>query len=638
MGKVISTLVTVVIAVVVSAGLWIVANLVFNQARHRWRTFNAMVFAAIGFLLGAVLAGNRLTLGSPTTEGGGGFLAFIWLPVVAAVAFGAIATLLERVDEPRVRLAISTVAGAAVGVVIGVLIREQYQPGLRIMPLIGWTAAGVVVGGLIAALRHRPPAKGVLTGGAIGFLLGGWGCAKLGDGSIVEAVIASAVPTALVGARFGLTTNPDPVTKARIDQRSRAVIFIGPALLFIFVALVVPAIRTLYLSLLDKNSEEFVKLENYVATFQDTSSWNAANWTNMFTSRLFWIGVVLLAIALVVGIIAKQRTGKAVELGNPTVAPLLGGFFFAAFAAFTAFRGTIVNNLWWVLTVVFVATSMGLAVAVLADRAKNEKLAKSLIFMPLAVSLVGASVIWRFMYQPRDASVEQTGLLNALWVGLGRLSSGSGIPTFLAGALLALALVGLLVLVARGLVQRRWGGVVLPAIASVLLGWFLWRYIFRTVGGVVFDDNGVAKPGPIAFVQESPFNNVWLMVILIWIQTGFAMVILSAAIKAVPDEIIEAARVDGATPSQIFWRVTLPQIATTIGVVVTTLIVTVMKVFDIVKVVTNGNFDTQVLANDMYNQAFQIGNTGRGAALAIILFISVLPVMIFNIRRMQREA
>ena len=96
------------------------------------------------------------------------------------------------------------------------------------------------------------------------------------------------------------------------------------------------------------------------------------------------------------------------------------------------------------------------------------------------------------------------------------------------------------------------------------------------------------------------------MVILIWIQTGFAMVILSAAIKAVPDEIIEAARVDGATTSQIFWRVTLPQIATTIGVVVTTLIVLVMKVFDIVKVVTNGNFDTQVLANDMFNQAFHV--------------------------------
>ena len=139
------------------------------------------------------------------------------------------------------------------------------------------------------------------------------------------------------------------------------------------------------------------------------------------------------------------------------------------------------------------------------------------------------------------------------------------------------------------------------------------------------------------FVQESPYNNFWLMVILIWIQVGFSMVILSAAIKAVPTELIEAAKIDGATDSQVFWRVTLPQIGTTIGVVVTTLIVLVMKVFDIVKVVTNGQFDTQVLANDMFQQAFNILNIGRGAALAMLIFISVLPVMVFNIRRMQKE-
>ena len=128
------------------------------------------------------------------------------------------------------------------------------------------------------------------------------------------------------------------------------------------------------------------------------------------------------------------------------------------------------------------------------------------------------------------------------------------------------------------------------------------------------------------------------MVILIWIQTGFAMVIMSAAIKAVPTELIEAAKVDGANESQVFWRVTLPQIRTTIGVVVTTLIVLVMKVYDIVKVVTNGNFGSQVLANDMFEEAFLFSNTGVGAALAVILFVSVLPVMVLNIRRMQREA
>jgi alpha-glucoside transport system permease protein len=128
---------------------------------------------------------------------------------------------------------------------------------------------------------------------------------------------------------------------------------------------------------------------------------------------------------------------------------------------------------------------------------------------------------------------------------------------------------------------------------------------------------------------------MWLMVILIWIQTGFAMVILSSAIKAVPTELTEAAKMDGATESQIFWRVTIPQIAPTIGVVVTTLIVTVMKVFDIVKVTTNGNFDTQVIANQMFTAAFGNSNEGLGGALATILFISVLPVMYVNIRRMQ---
>ncbi len=127
------------------------------------------------------------------------------------------------------------------------------------------------------------------------------------------------------------------------------------------------------------------------------------------------------------------------------------------------------------------------------------------------------------------------------------------------------------------------------------------------------------------------------MIIMIWIQTGFSMVILSAAIKAVPTELIEAAKIDGATNSQVFWRVTLPQIATTIGVVVTTLIVGVMKVFDIVKVTTNGLFGSQVLANQMFQEAFQFNNRGKGAALAILIFVAVLPVMIYNIRRMQRE-
>ena len=127
------------------------------------------------------------------------------------------------------------------------------------------------------------------------------------------------------------------------------------------------------------------------------------------------------------------------------------------------------------------------------------------------------------------------------------------------------------------------------------------------------------------------------MIVLVWIQTGFAMVIMSAAIKAVPAELIEASKVDGATEGQTFWGITIPQIMSTIGVVVTTLIVLVMKVFDIVKVMTNGNFGTQVLANEMWQKAFTESDFGVGSAVAVVLFLSVVPIMYVNIRRMQGE-
>ncbi|MET0911229.1 MAG: sugar ABC transporter permease, partial [Ilumatobacteraceae bacterium] len=185
------------------------------------------------------------------------------------------------------------------------------------------------------------------------------------------------------------------------------------------------------------------------------------------------------------------------------------------------------------------------------------------------------------------------------------------------------------------------GRAVVPGVAVLLVGWLFIRFagiIGGGIGGFAIEPDGEIVPQTVLFVNESPYNNFFLMIILIWIQTGFAMVILSAAIKAVPTELIEAAKMDGATDSQVFWRVTLPQIGTTIGVVVTTLVVLVMKVFDIVKVVTNGQFGTQVLANNMFDEAFNKTNYGIGAALAILIFVSVMPVMYFNIRRMQKEA
>jgi alpha-glucoside transport system permease protein len=378
--------------------------------------------------------------------------------------------------------------------------------------------------------------------------------------------------------------------------------------------------------------------------------------------------------------------------------PLIIGSILVLLAVVTTFRGTIVNNLWWVVIVTLLATSIGLAIAVLADGIRFEKVAKSIIFMPMAISLVGASVIWRFMYVARDSSKEQTGVLNGLWVGLGRLSTGQSIASVVFIVIIGLVALSLMVrfasrrdtvgtvaavatpfvaffvmrvfawvwggqmsgtlqkwiigifavaiftallaAVARQLTLRNWGGAALPGVMALLVGWFVFRYFAvwgGGIGGQEINTVGNVKASPVNFVQESPFNSMFLMVVLIWIQTGFAMVILSAAIKAVPTELIEAAKVDGATDSQVFWRVTLPQIAPTIGVVVTTIIVLVMKVYDIVNVMTNGNFETQVLANDMFFQAFQSQNQGQGAALAILIFVSVLPVMVFNIRKMQRE-
>jgi alpha-glucoside transport system permease protein len=633
--KIRSTAVTVVIAVAASAGIWIGANLLFNQVRGRWLFFQTTAFAVVGAVLGIMLHGNLVTIGS-----GSGFLSWVIGPLAGAASFGAVGYLLGRTEDPVKRRLIALVGSGAIGLVIGAVIRDAYQPGLDPVAIAVYTIIGAAIGAGLSLLLKHPPIGGALTGAALGWVLGAWGAADLGDGSPATSIIAAMVPALLIGARLGISKNPDYAARIRIDNGSRAVIFIGPALAFISVMLVIPAIRTMYLSLLDADSVDFVGIDNYTVVFQDENSLDLTNWTNMFTSMPFILGVILLVIAIVVGVSMKKRTGRAVEIGNPTVAPLVVGLLLVCFGAFTAMRGTLINNLWWVVVVTFFSTALGLAIAVLADQRAGERVAKSVIFMPMAISLVGASVIWRFVYTARDTSTEQTGVMNALWVGLGRLSTGSGIPTILATAALGLAVIGLFILVARALVQQKYAKAVVPGIGLLLIGWLFIRFtgiIGGGVGGHTYNADGTVSGETVFFVQETPYNNFWLMVIMIWIQTGFSMVILSAAIKAVPTELIEAAKIDGATNSQVFWRVTLPQIATTIGVVVTTLIVGVMKVFDIVKVTTNGQFGSQVLANQMFQEAFSFQDKGKGAALAMLIFVAVLPVMIYNIRRMQRE-
>jgi len=225
--------------------------------------------------------------------------------------------------------------------------------------------------------------------------------------------------------------------------------------------------------------------------------------------------------------------------------------------------GVLWNSLLWVVLVPLVATSVGLLYAVMVDKARLESVAKSLIFLPMAISFVGASIIWRFVYAYRGEEQDQIGLLNQIIVWLG------GTP-------------------------QQW-------------------------------------------LLESPLNTLLLIVVMVWIQAGFAMVILSAAIKAIPGDIVEAARLDGVTAWQMFWRITLPSIRPAMIVVIVAITVATMKIFDIVRTMTNGNYDTNVIALEMYNQAFRYQETGQGSALAVFLFILVIPIVFFQIRNLRRQ-
>ena len=221
------------------------------------------------------------------------------------------------------------------------------------------------------------------------------------------------------------------------------------------------------------------------------------------------------------------------------------------------------NNLVWLVVGTAGSVGLGLLIAGLVDRVRHEALAKTFIFLPLAISLVGASVIWRFVYQWRPEGLPQYGLLNAVWT---------------------------------------------------------------TLGG-----------DPVAWIQTPPINTFALIVIFVWIWTGFAMVVLSAAIKGVSVEVIEAARLDGANERQVFFRVIVPIIKGSIITVSTTIAIAVLKIFDIVYVMTGGRFDTDVVANRMFIEKFQFFNDGRAAALAAVLFFAVLPLMIVNLRTLRRQ-
>jgi alpha-glucoside transport system permease protein len=225
---------------------------------------------------------------------------------------------------------------------------------------------------------------------------------------------------------------------------------------------------------------------------------------------------------------------------------------------------SLVNNILWVVLLTAGTIVIGLAVAVLADRVRYESLAKSILFMPMAISGVCAAVIWKFMYWYQNPGTPQTGLLN----------------------------------------------------------------------------EGLTKVGqaPIPFLVDSDYKiaTFALIFIMIWMWTGFGTVILSASLKSISPELLEAARVDGATEWQVFRKITFPLLSSTIAVVSTTMIITGLKAFDLVYTLTaNGSYDTQTIANEMYNQYFNFGQYGRGSAVAVVLLLAIIPVMLFNIRRFQ---
>jgi alpha-glucoside transport system permease protein len=232
--------------------------------------------------------------------------------------------------------------------------------------------------------------------------------------------------------------------------------------------------------------------------------------------------------------------------------------FFTNNDTLTALR----NNILWVVLLPLLAVGLGLIIAVLVDRVRYETVVKSVVFLPMAISFVAATVIWKLVYDFNP----KVGILNALVSGFGM--------------------------------------------------------------------------DPVAWIQVSqpvPINTIALIVVGTWMLAGFAMVILSAGLKAIPTELLEAARVDGAGEWQVFRRVTLPLLLPTIAVISTTVVIFALKTFDVVYTMTSGNFDTEVIANRMYKEMVNFHQPGRASATAIVLLVAIVPVMIYNIRRFREQ-
>jgi alpha-glucoside transport system permease protein len=297
----------------------------------------------------------------------------------------------------------------------------------------------------------------------------------------------------------------------KIMQQGRVTpwLYLGPALVVMFTFIVYPMFNTLYLSFRDKSG---------------------ADWASQVCAQgeICW------------GIFENYRYALTSDI------------------MLTAF----LNNLKWIFLMVPGCVLGGLLIATLANRVRYESLAKSIIFLPMAISFVGAGVIWKFVYDFGNAS-QQIGILNALVTSLGGQ--------------------------------------------------------------------------PVSWLTEPQINTVALILVGVWMSTGFCMTILSAAIKNVPEDLLEAASVDGANAWVSFWNITIPVILPTLTVVSTTMVINVLKIFDIVYIMTGGNYGTEVIANRMYQEQYSTFNTGRAAAIAVVLIIIILPAMYLNIRRFRAQ-
>ncbi|WP_417249213.1 carbohydrate ABC transporter permease [Celeribacter sp.] len=301
------------------------------------------------------------------------------------------------------------------------------------------------------------------------------------------------------------------------------------------------------------------------------------------------------------------------------------------------------NNMMWLIVVPAFSTAIGLLVAQLTDRLKWGSLAKSMIFMPMAISFVGAAVIFKLIYDARPVDQSQIGALNAVW-----LAFEGGIWSVLILRILPAILLVAFVIgvgwIALSLLRPVWerdkhksggtAGSILRIVVGIIALWLILTALpnIPALFTVQYDYGEPQQWLTIPF-----WNNFFLMAVLIWIETGFAMVILSAALRGVPEDTIEAAIIDGANPFQIFFKIKVPQIMGTILVVWTTITIKVLKVFDIVFAMTNGQWETQVLANYMFDKLFRANDWGVGSASAIVIMLLVTPILVWNVWNARKE-